>query len=229
VPFITDSLLLHLILLMLNKELSKRIKYIESSYEDKLNNLQIRYDQQKKELLQQKKQGSFLSLIYHLDIRQEKQATKNKLENKVDKLRQYLQMDGSVSNISATRMENDSFIANKLSDSMLRQSLNGSNLMDYRNGSLTNIQVNKGHFARRSSGSIEKDVNLFDKENICTNNGQFNSTRPETNNLTIRKLSGTFGGFTTLSQNSQNSKILDTVSQSLVNNQNAAYSTVDLK
>jgi len=138
-------------------------------------------------------------------------------------------MDGSVSNISATRMENDSFIANKLSDSMLRQSLNGSNLMDYRNGSLTNIQVNKGHFARRSSGSIEKDVNLFDKENICTNNGQFNSTRPETNNLTIRKLSGTFGGFTTLSQNSQNSKILDTVSQSLVNNQNAAYSTVDLK
>ena len=89
--------------------LSKRIKQIKESFDDKFKDLKERYKRQKRKLEDERLQV----------IQKEKDTTKQKLEKEVEKLCKYLHFYdtprwGTVSS--------DSMLGNNLKDSMLKQS-----------------------------------------------------------------------------------------------------------
>lgn len=129
-----------------------------------------------------------------------------RLERKVEKLCKFLQINDP-SKLEATALSDDGSIERNARDSMMRQSMNASNLTDIRRASLFNIveQDTNSVIARRASNSIENEYNLLDKENIQMNQ---NFT---TENLGRNRLK--LSGFSTLDNNSKPSKVLHEFNQ----------------
>jgi hypothetical protein len=108
-------------------------------------------------------------------------------------------MDDKTPNVALTRIENDSILGNKLSDSLLRQSLNGSVFQETMFSSHPNPSTSI--FLRKNSQNTQNNISTIENKENCqigVNQGRLSS-----------KLSNVFGGFTTLTAHSKSTKLLN--------------------
>ena len=95
-----------------------------------------------------------------------------------------------------------------LRDSIIYQSINGSSMTDMRRKSLPQIDENKNisMIARKSSTSIDRDINIAEQENM-PRNYTVNITKGSRNNLAA--------GYTTMNENLKCPKILTGITKNI--------------
>lgn len=131
----------------------------------------------------------------------------------MEKLCKFLKVQDAGANLGVTRLSNDSL----LGGDACRQSVNVSDIPEIRRSSISQVVEGNSVFARKASSSMERDRELLEKENLLPNFEHKNGMAHTMSNGGVgqRRLSGTFGGFTTLDEKTKSDRVMGSLNHNI--------------
>lgn len=131
----------------------------------------------------------------------------------MEKLCKFLKVQDAGVNLGVTRLSNDSLLGGDAG----RQSVNVSDIPEIRRSSISQVVESNSVFARKASSSMERDRELLEKENLLPNFEHKHNMAHTMSNGGVgqRRLSGTFGGFTTLDEKTKSDRVMSSLNHNI--------------